>query len=249
MRILVFQHVDVEHPGTFREFWREAGFTWDTVELDMGETIPPLDRYDMLVVMGGAMDVWQEDQHPWLIAEKAAIRHWVKTLRRPYLGLCLGHQLLAEAVGGSVGLGAVSEVGPVPVALTKEGRADAFFAGLPSPLDTFQWHGAEVKTLPEGAVVLASNEACRVQAMRYGALAYGLQFHIEITASTVEDWGAIPEYKASLEATIGRENVPALVADTMARLPAYRATAKRINDNFLALIAKADADANTTALA
>ena len=74
MRILVFQHVDVEHPAIFRDFLAEDGIAWDAVELDAGESIPPLDGYDQLWVMGGPMDAWEEDRHPWLIAEKQAIR-------------------------------------------------------------------------------------------------------------------------------------------------------------------------------
>ena len=78
MRILVFQHVAVEHPGIFREFWRDNGDAWCTVELDAGQLIPDLDDFDLLVAMGGPMDVWQEDRYSWLGPEKAAIRHWVR---------------------------------------------------------------------------------------------------------------------------------------------------------------------------
>src|ERR1700738_4280966 len=111
MKILVFQHVSVEHPGVFREFWAQAGHTYDTVELDTGDGIPTLSTYDLIVVMGGPMDVWQAEAHPWLVAEKAAIRTWVKELQRPYLGICLGHQLLADALGGTVSLMSAPEVG------------------------------------------------------------------------------------------------------------------------------------------
>jgi GMP synthase-like glutamine amidotransferase len=89
MRNLVFQHLSVEHPGIFRDFWTKSGDSWHAVELDEGDRIPPLEDFDLLVVMGGPMDVWQEDLHPWLFAEKAAIRRWVKDLGRPYLGICL----------------------------------------------------------------------------------------------------------------------------------------------------------------
>lgn len=168
MRILVLQHLDVEHPGVFREFWDAKGYERVTVELDAGEEIPDFDGFDLLVVMGGPMDVWQEDIHPWLVTEKAAIRRWVKDLDKPYLGICLGHQLLAEALGGKVTLMAKPEVGLIQIDLTAAGQVDPIFAGFQPTFQTLQWHGAEVSLLPQNAILLAANKACPVQAFRWG---------------------------------------------------------------------------------
>jgi GMP synthase-like glutamine amidotransferase len=234
MHLLVFQHLAVEHPGILRDFWREAGVEWTAIELDEGEAIPPaLDRYDALVVMGGPMDVWQREAHPWLSGEIAAIREFVVTRRRPYLGICLGHQLLAAALGGEVGLAAQSEVGPCPVRLTAPARGDALLEGLASPLTTFQWHSAEVKTLPPEAVVLAETDACHIQAFRYGRCAYGFQFHAEITAETVADWERIPAYRRALEEALGPNGSERLAAQTLALLPEFNVTARRLSDHFL----------------
>src|SRR6185312_10665844 len=107
MKIIVLQHLDVEHPGIFRNFLRDDGLSWDTIEMDAGDAIPDLAAYDLMMVMGGPQDVWQEDIYPWLAVEKAAIRRFVVEMKKPYLGICLGHQLLASAIGGDVGPGEV----------------------------------------------------------------------------------------------------------------------------------------------
>jgi GMP synthase-like glutamine amidotransferase len=236
MKILVLQHLAVEHPGIFRDFWMEGGHRWHAVELDAGEPIPDLAGYDLLVAMGGPMDVWQEDRHPWLAPEKAAIRRWVRDLDRPYLGICLGHQLLAEALGGRVSLMVRPEVGLASVDLTPAGQSDPLLARSGACVETFQWHGAEVSRLPDGAEILAANAACPVQALRYGRYAYGFQYHVEITASTVSDWEAIPEYKASLAQALGAVEAGRLSEKVAARLPYFRTAARKLNDSLAAIV-------------
>lgn len=239
MRFLVFQHVAVEHPGVFRDLWQEDRIAWDVIELDAGEPVPRRwSGYDALVVMGGPQDVWKLDEHPWLLAEKRAIAKWVVEEERPFLGICLGHQLLAEAVGGSVGPMAVPEVGIATVKRYPLADEDPLLRHLPTAFECLQWHGAEVKTLPRTAQPLAGNDACAVQAFRFGRHAYGFQYHCEITPMTVVEWAEIPAYRASLEAAMGPGAVARLNADAALRLDAFRRDAAKLHRAFTNLIAR-----------
>jgi GMP synthase-like glutamine amidotransferase len=229
MNILVFQHIAVEHPGSFRDVIAALGHSMHAVELDEGETIPPLHTFDAMLVMGGPMDVWEEDKYPWLAAEKAAIRQWV-TAGRPYLGMCLGEQLLAVAMGGQVALmTAPPEVGLSEVIL----EPDPLFEGVKNICGCFQWHGAEVTQLPAGARRLATSPGCSVQAFAIGSHAYGLQFHMELTENTAAEWGALPEYAAALERVKGQGALARLEVEVLENLPALRASAHQIFANFL----------------
>lgn len=235
-RILVLQHIAIEHPGILRDFLRADGISWHPVELDEGEAIPPLDAFDALWVMGGPMDVWEEAAHPWLLAEKAVIREAVVERRMPYLGLCLGHQLLADALGGDVGPAATPEIGVLEVELSAAGRGSPLFAGFPERCRCLQWHSAEVRRAPDGAEVLASSPACAVQAMAFGHRAFSLQYHVEITGATVPEWSEVPAYKCALEDNLGPEALAGFRAATAANMAGFNRDARRLYDNFMSVM-------------
>ena len=233
MQFLVFQHLDVEHPGIFREFLAEDNIAVTTIELDQGEDIPPLEEFDALWVMGGPMDVWQEQEYPWLRAEKSAIRKAVIDLKLPYLGICLGHQLLASALGGEVKMGSESEVGIMPVKLTEAGQSNPFFENMPATLQTLQWHGAEVIRAPAAANILASSERCSIQSMSIAHIALSIQFHVEITASTVSDWNQIDAYRHALEKELGNEAAFELEQSVQRQLNEFNQDARVIYKNWI----------------
>ena len=236
MRFLVFQHIAAEGPGAFCPMMKAAGISWDVVELDEGEQIPPLGAYHALIAMGGPMDVWEEDEHPWLVAEKEALRHWVTELERPYLGVCLGHQLLADALGGRCQRMTAPDVGITELSLTDEGERDPLFSGLDTSLPMLQWHGVEVSKLTAGGRTLARSSACAVEVFRCGQNAYGIQGHAEVTPATVDEWAQIPAYAQALERTLGSDAVPAFKASCAAAMPSFTRTANSVFLGFLDLV-------------
>lgn len=233
MHFVLFQHIACEHPGVFRRFFLEDDIATTTIELDEGGQIPDLSRFDALMVMGGPMDVWQVEEHPWLAEEKAAIRHAVTDLKMPYLGLCLGHQLLAEALGGDVGPSRQPEIGILEVSLTGAGINSPFLKGVSKTQKCLQWHSAEVTRVPESARVLASSPACKVQALSYGSHAFSMQYHVELEDDTVPNWAAIPEYKTALENTMGASGLEQFKADANAGMAGFNAAAEVLYRNFL----------------
>ncbi len=235
MRLLVFQHIPVEHPGSFRDFLAADGVAWDAVELDAGEPIPSLACYDALLVMGGPMDTWHEDRYPWLAAEKRAIAEAVLGLGMPTLGVCLGAQLLAEALGGEVAPMAAPEVGVLDVEVTAEGRRDPLLRGLGPALKCLQWHSSEVVRLPPGARVLARSPACAVQAFAATRSAYGIQFHVEQTLGTVPEWGCVPVYRSALDGIMGAGALARLEDEVSRHMPAFEDAARHLYDNFFQL--------------
>jgi GMP synthase-like glutamine amidotransferase len=235
-RILVFQHMDAGHPGIFRDFLREDRIAWRAVRLDRGEPIPDLHDFDALWVMGGPQDVWEEAEHPWLADEKAAIREAVLGRAMPFLGICLGHQLLADALGGEVGPAAAPEIGVFEVALN-DGAADhPLFAGLPERSRFLQWHRAEVRRPPQDARVLATSRRCAVQAIAVGEHAFGLQCHAEVDQAILDEWLGMPAVAADLVRTLGPDGPARLAADARAHMAAFNRAARQLYANFTTLL-------------
>lgn len=236
MRFLVLQHSAVDDPGRFRELFDARGIDWDAVEVQNGEPIPPVQDYDALWVLGGPMDVWEEDARPWLVAEKQAIRDAVQSHGMPYLGICLGHQLLADALGGVVRRMEKPEIGVLEIHVLAGAEGDPLFRGSASRFPSLQWHGAQVTKVPPGAVALARSRETAVQALRWGGIAWGLQFHCEVGADTVSSWCSLPDYRAELEKGLGPGAGQRLALDVDRELDLMAAWSERLFDHFVAQV-------------
>ncbi|WP_162914092.1 type 1 glutamine amidotransferase [Taklimakanibacter lacteus] len=230
-KALVLQHMNHDTPGRFLDYFVEDGIEPRSVRLWEGQAIPPLQDYDLMFVLGGAMDVWETGEHSWLEGEKQAIREWVSERAKPYIGLCLGHQLLADALGGEVGLAREGEVGVHEVTVNGQAESHALFAGLSGTHKVMQWHHAEVKAAPPGASVLASSPRAAIQAIAVDDHALGLQFHAEFSAQTVASWESLPSYIASLDRELGPGAYARVTAEAYPLMPRMSAMTRRIYDN------------------
>ena len=207
MEVIILQHIKIEDPGYIKDLILKDGFKLTTIELDEGEKIPSdLNKFDAMFCMGGPMDTWMEKEHPWLVDEKKAIKEFVVDLKKPYLGFCLGCQLLGEVIGGKVAKTNNPEIGMLNINFSENKKNDPLFSKFPEKITSLQWHSYEVQGLEknENVTLLASSPETKYQIFKYQSHAYGIQFHIEVKDTTVSEWGCVPEYKSALEEQLGQ---------------------------------------------
>jgi len=201
-QLLVIQHVPHERLGTFEPAFRQAGCSPTILNAyDPRASWPRLSEVDGVVVMGGPMSVYQQAKYPFLTKEVQLLREALGA-RLPILGVCLGAQLLAVALGARVTKAARKEIGWYPVMREPEAEGDLLFEPFGQTETVFQWHG-DTFALPKGAVRLASSPLCSEQAFRYRGTVYGLQFHLEVTEAMVRAWMRTPVNKAELDSLRG----------------------------------------------
>lgn len=178
MRIHIIQHVVFEGPGAIAEWACERGHSMTVTEQFSGGKLPKAYDLDLLVVMGGPMSANDDAQLAWLPAEMQLIAEALQS-EKAVLGVCLGAQLLAQALGSRVYRNPEREIGWLPVRLTRGAAASRLFSGLPAEMMVLHWHG-DTFDLPPGAVHLAESDSCRNQAFELAGRALGLQFHLEV---------------------------------------------------------------------
>lgn len=224
MRLHYFQHVPFEGLGNIEDWARNRGWSISATRFFQNDPIPEIHALDWLVVMGGPMGVMDEAEFGWLTAEKQFIARAIRQ-HKVVLGICLGAQLIASALGARVYRNAQKEIGWMPIELTDAGKKHPLLRDLPARPEVFHWHG-DTFDLPEGAVHLAQSAACRNQAFAVDERVLGLQFHLESTPAGIE----------ALIAHCGDELVEAPYIQTAAQIRTKAGSCSLINGIMSALL-------------
>jgi len=195
MSVLICKNIETEGPGTIEDYLRMQQIPYRIVELSKGEVILDSDNFSTLIIMGGPMSVNEAELYPYIKKEEELVKDFILKGKR-VLGICLGAQIMAKALGSRVYRGKEKEIGWYNIELTEEGLKDPYIKRLALSRETgvfskrfevFHWHG-ETFDIPHGAVRLAGSELYPNQAFRYGSNAYAFQFHIEVTKDMIHEW-------------------------------------------------------------
>ncbi len=191
MTVLIVKHVENEGPGLIEYCLNQEKILYEVINLQRHIPFPKPDGYKHIVLLGGPMNVYEEDLYPFLRGEDLFIKESIQRVKS-ILGICLGAQLIAKALGAKVSRAPVKEIGWYDVSLTGEGSKDAFFSYLPERFQVFQWH-EDTFEVPRGARLLATSSPVTHQAFRYAENVYALQFHLEVTEEMIREW--IEDYR------------------------------------------------------
>lgn len=229
--ILIIKHIDIEGPGTFGDFLKEKGEEFRIIELGASDTLSmDLKGIKAVVVLGGPMNVDEENKYPFLKQENAFIQKVLKE-EIPYLGICLGSQLLAKAAGAKVVKSPLKEIGWYNISLTPDGGKDPFLQGFREDEEVYHWHG-DMFEIPANGALLATAPGCPHQAMRVGKNAYGIQFHVEVTDKSIKEW--CDEYSAT-DLPGRKEHCTVMLDGYKKNKEAFNRQANRLYENFLNL--------------
>ncbi len=229
-QVLVFQHIWDAPLGLLATFLQKHEIAYHIVDVET-EALPDPLTYDALIVLGGSQHANDDARYPYFIEEKRLIASAV-THDLPYLGICLGGQLLALALGGTVKRHTMTEIGFFDIPLTEEGKTDPLYAGLPGFQKVFHWH-EDIFDIPQGAIHLAANENTLHQAFRFGHYAYGLQYHIELDPTILNTWFHHTGLKQEIIDNIGIDAYTTLERSLDQLYPTYTEHSRILFENFL----------------
>lgn len=195
MNVLIIKHVENEGPGLIEYVLNETKIPYEILNLEVTSYLPKIDHFTHLILLGGPMNVYEEERYPFLKKEDLLIKEAIQR-GRVILGICLGAQLIAKALGARAYKAPVKEIGWFDVELTEEGSRSTLFSHLPKNFPVFQWH-EDTFELPRGAKLLATSSLIPYQAFNYGREVYALQFHLEVTENMVKEW--LTDYEDELK--------------------------------------------------
>jgi GMP synthase-like glutamine amidotransferase len=229
-RVLILQHVWENPEGQIGTILRSYDIAHEVVCVET-EPLPDPTAYAAIVAFGGTQHVYQEEKYPYFEREKALIRQAVEQ-NIPLLGICLGGQLLASALGAVVKQHSLTEIGFFDIPFTEAGKNDPLLQGLPGYQKVFHWH-EDTFDLPASGVLLATNEYTDNQAFRYGRRAYGLQYHIEVTLEMLDTWLHHPDLQNDEFDERFIDTVTRIDREKYIHFPTYQKHTSRLFDNFL----------------
>ena len=231
--ILFIKHIDIEGPGTIETHFKKMGCPTKTLNLHKGDRfLKDFSQIDAVVSLGGPMSVYEEDKFPFLKEEDRYLRTIIQE-EIPYLGICLGSQLLAKACGAKVTRSPVKEIGWFKAQLKPEGKTDPLFLGVGDEIDVYHWH-EDMWEVPQEGRLLATGDGCPHQSFKIGKNAYGLQFHIEVTDRIIKDW--CKNYFKSDDPVLNQK-AKDMVETFGKKRNDFEQTARKIYDNFARIMA------------
>jgi len=229
MNILIIKHVEIEGPGFIEDCLRQERIPYQILTLEPGLSLPKLDNLSHIVILGGPMNVYEEDLYPFLRNEDLFIKEAIQR-GKFLLGICLGAQLIAKALGAKVFKAPIKEIGWYDVSLTKIGSDDPLFSNLPKTFPVFQWH-EDTFEIPTAGKLIATSTSVPHQAFRYGDNAYGLQFHLEVTREMIRKWMETyeEEFEGSRPPLLSKLKI---LSDTELKIEPYKKRGANFLKNF-----------------
>ena len=235
MNVLIIKHIEIEGPGLIEHCLKQEKIPYQIVNLETGPRLPKINDLSHIVILGGPMNVYEEDRYPFLRDEDLFIKEAIQR-GKMVLGICLGAQLIAKALGAKVFKAPVKEIGWYDVSLTEEGFKDPFFSSLPQTFSVFQWH-EDTFDVPKAGKLIATSTSIIHQAFRYGENVYGLQFHLEVTDEMIQEWMKTyeEELKGSQPPLFSKIKI---LTDTAIKMETYKKKGMKFLKDFFGLPSK-----------